>query len=146
MLRNAVGGSRDMYLTSTSDFVHFSAPQKLGEGTWKLEACPMDGGSLVNDHGRMISAWRRGTEVFLAEPGHAEMSLGEGHDVAMAAGPKGAYVMWAAKEGIELMRPGAKSAVQIAGEGGFPNLVALEDGGMLAAWEEKGTIRVERLP
>ena len=90
---NALGGSRDMYLTTTGDFVHFSPPQKIGEGTWKLAACPKDGGSLVNDHGRMVSAWRRGPQVFLAEAGHVETSLGEGHDVAMAAGARGAYVM-----------------------------------------------------
>jgi len=146
MWRNALAGSRDMYVAKTSDFVHFSAPQKVGQGTWKLEACPMDGGSLVNDHGRMLSAWRRETAVFVDEPGKAEVRVGEGHDVALEVGAKGAYVMWAGKAGIELLRPGAKAPETLAGEGGFPAMVALDDGAMLAAWEEQGTIRVERLP
>ena len=51
-----------------------------------------------------------------------------------------------AKEGIELKKPGAKAPSAISTGGGFPALVALQDGGMLAAWEEKGANHVERLP
>ena len=46
MWRNALNGSRDFYVTSSTDGVHFTAARKLGTGTWKLDACPMDGGGF----------------------------------------------------------------------------------------------------
>jgi len=47
MWRNWLGGSRDLYLSTSRDGRTFSAAQKLSTGTWKLNACPMDGGSLA---------------------------------------------------------------------------------------------------
>ena len=45
MFRNFLNGSRDMYLLQSSDAGQmFGTAQKVGEGTWKLNACPMDGG------------------------------------------------------------------------------------------------------
>jgi hypothetical protein len=45
------------------------AEEKLGSGTWKLNACPMDGGGLTSAGGRTVTAWRRNGEIFMAEPG-----------------------------------------------------------------------------
>lgn len=51
--RNRLNGSRDIYHTSSTDKGKtFTVPQKLGQGTWKLQGCPMDGGGLaVNERG-----------------------------------------------------------------------------------------------
>ena len=108
MWRNALAGNRDLYVSHSPDGVRFSAAQKLGKQSWALNACPMDGGGLAIDHGRVISAWRRGNEVFLAEPGLPESRLGEGKDVAIALGRKGAYVAWSGSRGVEAQAPGAK--------------------------------------
>lgn len=43
--RNLVQGARDLYATETTDGLHFSPARKLGQGTWMLNGCPMDGGS-----------------------------------------------------------------------------------------------------
>jgi hypothetical protein len=146
MWRNALNGSRDLYLAHTSDGVHFSAAQKLGEGTWKLEACPMDGGGVTVEHGNVYSAWRRGTDIYLASPGRPEIKIGQGKDVSIAAGQKGAYVVWSGPHGIEMHAPDSNASVALANEGAYPNVVTMPDGSVLAAWETKGSIHVERLP
>ncbi len=148
MWRNVVAGSRDLYLAHSSDGARFSAAQKLGEGTWKLDACPMDGGALGIDHGQVVSAWRRGSDIFLAQPGRPELLLGRGKDVAMAIGRKGPYVVWTSPSGLQLRAPGAADATHMSSTAGaaYPNLTSLPNGSVLAAWEEKGAIRVEKLP
>jgi len=145
MFRNVLAGSRDFYLTHADDGVHFSAPEKLGEGTWKINACPMDGGGIVFDHGQLVTAWRRELEIFLDRPGAPETRIAEGKDVAIAAGAKGTYLVWSTAHGIEALAPGAKASVKLSEEGAVPVVASLPDGSALAAWEEKGSVRVEKL-
>jgi hypothetical protein len=77
MWRNWLSGSRDMYLTaSTDDGQTFDSAQKLGTATWPLNGCPMDGGSLVVDRkGTPFTAWRRGTTIYTASPKTSETLL-----------------------------------------------------------------------
>jgi hypothetical protein len=144
MWRNALGGARDLYLATSSDGIHFNDPKKLGDGTWKLDACPMDGGGLAIHNGRVISAWRRDGEIFLAEPGKPESRIGKGKDVAIAAGNKGTYVAWSNGAAVEILAPGASQPTQLSTGGAFVNLAALPDGSALAAWEANGTIQIHR--
>lgn len=145
MWRNALAGSRDLYVASSPDGAQFSSPQKVGKGTWKLNACPMDGGGLAFDHGQLISAWRREGDVFLAPPGKPESKIGSGKDVAIAAGHKGVYVAWSEGTGLAILRPGAANPVPLTSDGSFMNLTALPDGAVLAAWEVKGSIETRRI-
>lgn len=80
MFRNWLGGSRDMYLATSSDGgKRFAPAQKLGRGTWPLDACPMDGGMLaVRPDGTVDTVWRRGNSVFMCVPGRPELELGPG--------------------------------------------------------------------
>ncbi|HLX46448.1 MAG TPA: sialidase family protein [Bryobacteraceae bacterium] len=143
--RNAVGGSRDMYVSSSRDGVQFGAPQKAGNGTWKLNACPMDGGGIAVDHGQVVSAWRREGEVFLAPAGKPETKIGAGKDVAIAAGRKGAYVAWSNGPAIEIQVPGTSAPAPLASNGSYVNLAALPDGSVLAAWEANGVIETRKV-
>ena len=68
MWRNAVGGSRDFYVMRLRDGKPVSGAVKQGQGTWKLEACPMDGGGIAVRDGQIASAWRREHDV---DPGRA---------------------------------------------------------------------------
>ncbi len=54
-------------------------------------------------------------------------------------------MIWSSMTGIQLLAPGAKTSVKIANDGGFPAIAALADGSALAAWEQNGSIRIERL-
>ena len=106
MWRNWLAGSRDMYLARSRDGVTFSKPEKLGTGTWQLNACPMDGGGLVISQNRVVTAWRREHEIFLASPGEKEVGIGEGVDVALAAAPSGVYAIWSTPTGIRALTAG----------------------------------------
>jgi hypothetical protein len=143
MYRNWLKGSRDMYLTRSSDGIHFSKPEKLGNGTWPLNACPMDGGGLAVSNDKIVTAWRRDESVFLAEPGHPETQLGMGKDVALAAAGNQTYVAWTSGTAIEVW--GGGKVTELAKDGAFASLVGLPEGGALAAWEENGGIRVRKL-
>jgi hypothetical protein len=146
MWRNWLAGSRDMYLVRSRDGVSFSQPQKLGTGTWKLNACPMDGGGLAVFENRIVTAWRRDHEIFLASPGAKEVPLEEGVDVTIAAGQAGAYAVWSTSAGIRALVPGEKNPITLAAKGSFPNVVALSDGHALAAWEDEGKIVIRQVP
>ncbi|HTM14889.1 MAG TPA: sialidase family protein [Bryobacteraceae bacterium] len=144
MWRNWLEGSRDMYLTRSRAGAEFSPPEKLGMGTWKLKGCPMDGGGIVISRQRVFTAWRREGTVYLAEPRGHETALGQGKDLAVAAGPKGVYVAWVSASRIELRRPDA-ALMTLSSDGAFPALAVLSDGAVLAAWQEKDGITTRRV-
>ncbi len=146
MWRNWLAGARDMYLTRSRDGRTFSAPEKLGTGTWQLNACPMDGGGIVMTQGKIVTAWRRGHEIFLAVPGEKEVAIAEGADVAVAAASEGVYAIWSTGGGIKALLPaksGKREPISIAEKGAFPSIIAFSDGRALAAWEQDGKIQVQ---
>ncbi|HVW10007.1 MAG TPA: sialidase family protein [Bryobacteraceae bacterium] len=143
MFRNWLSGSRDLYLARSGDGVHFSVPRKLGTGTWKINACPMDGGGVAVSGTGVVTAWRREHSVFVDRPGQPEKEVGKGTDVAIAANARGAYVMWTTPDSIEILTPGATAARALGSKGAFPAVAAFADGGAVAAWESDGRILVE---
>ncbi len=94
--RNALGGARDMYVAESRDGgKSFGAAQKLGRGTWMLNACPMDGGMLsVSPTGTVTTFWRRDGEIFSCQPGSEEKSLGVGQQGWVASTADGPYFVW----------------------------------------------------
>jgi hypothetical protein len=143
MWRNWLDGSRDMYLAASHDGITFSKPEKLGTGTWKLNACPMDGGGLALVRGKIVSAWRRDHEIFLASPGSRETAIAEGVDVAVAGSPSGVYAIWSTPNGIQVLRPGKVAPITVGPKGAFPSIAAFPDGHAFVAWESDGKITVE---
>ncbi len=106
MWRNSLGGSRDLYMATSRNGRSFSAAQKIGSGTWKLNACPMDGGSLAfAPAGNWLAVWRRERTVFASEPSLPEKQL-----AANAVQPVVAYagklpiVLWEANGSLILQR------------------------------------------
>ncbi len=81
--------------------------------------------------------------MYLDEPGRPEQRLGEGKDVAVAAGAGQIAVLWIKESKLNAWSAG-KTRV-IAEQAAFPNLVALPGGGFLAAWEEDGAIKTQSL-
>jgi hypothetical protein len=74
LFRNSLDGSRDFYLATAKDGEHFEIA-KLGEGTWKLNACPMDGGGMSELQGNVLTIWRREGDLFIARPAATRKSL-----------------------------------------------------------------------
>lgn len=143
MFRNVAGGDRDMYLLRVQNGQILSGAEKLGTGSWQLDGCPMDGGGLAQSGNGILTAWRRGEDIFLAAPGEPEEKIGSGKDVALAAGDGTVYAVWNQAGEIEAR---VASRIQLLSKAGaFPVVAALPDGAALAAWEEDGTIKTQRL-
>ena len=144
MWRNVVDGSRDLYAMWLRGGKPASDAVKQGSGTWKLNACPMDGGGVAVRDGRVWSAWRREHNVYLAEPAKPERDLGAGENIALAMTARGAWAVWSTANGIQALTPCAAVPHQLSPAGAFPSIVALPAGGALAAWEDGQAIAVHR--
>jgi hypothetical protein len=143
MWRNCVDGARDFYLVHSKDGRRLSKPMKLGDGTWKINACPMDGGGLAHEGRRTMTVWRREMDLFMAEPGKPESKLGEGKDPAVAASEGRVYVAWVSGGKLELWRDGKTEP--LAENGVMPSIAPLPAAGVLAVWEKDGGISVQRI-
>ena len=155
MWRNAIEGSRDMWLTTRAKgATQFTAARKLGEGTWKIVGCPMDGGRILALGGGHFGAvWQRNGEVFISRGEGTEVNLGKGKQpVAVHTGNAPPTVIW--QQGADLVSLASlhgSEPVKHVSDGRFPSVVALPGGkGVLLAYERgpaKGatTVTVERL-
>ncbi len=143
MWRNALDGARDMYMTTSANGEAFSKPSKLGNGTWPLKACPMDGGGLAIANGKVVTAWRRDGKIFLAEPGQPEQEIGTGKDVALAINGKKTYAVWTSGTKLQTWVNG--KVEELAPEGGFASVAPLASGGALVAWEQSGAIQIRQI-
>ncbi len=105
----------------------------------------MDGGGIVRDGAKTVTAWRREEDIYVDEPGKAEQKVGTGKDVAIAARGDRVYALWVSgADGFEAWNESGMPET-IAKAAAFPSVVALPGGGFLAAWEAGGTVRVEAL-
>lgn len=143
MFRNVMGDARDLYLLHWEPGNPPSEAQKVGTGSWILNACPMDGGGLAQRGDEIATAWRRDKTVYLTEAGNKEVAIGEGKDVAAAMGSRGAYAAWTGANGIELHEPGQKTSRSLSPSGAFPAMATLSNGSVLVAWEEGGRIETK---
>jgi hypothetical protein len=140
MFRNSMQGARDLYLAVSQDTGQTFHATKLGQGTWPINACPMDGGGLSLLGGDAITAWRRNSEIFIARPGgKREESLGTGRNPAVALRKTGYYAVWTSSEGVVARVPGRAAPYVLAKTGAFPSIAPA--GPLVAAWEDHGTIR-----
>ncbi len=147
MFRNELDGARDEYVIRSKDRgATFEKAQKLGSGTWQLNACPMDGGDLAADkRGNIISVWRREKTIYTAFDSRTEQKLGSGKDASVAVGHQGTYAVWTAPQGLVVRRPGSPVALLLDPKGGFGQLVPMTDGAVIAAWETPDGIAVDVL-
>lgn len=142
--RNSLAGARDMYLAASEDGGKtYSKAQKLGTGTWPLNACPMDGGAVsVDGAGKFVTTWRRDKAVFLfAEGNPEEQNLGPGEQPWVVATAEGPFAVWLKKRGEAalLLSPGKTDAVELAPHARDPVLAIAPSGRgpLVAAWETR---------
>lgn len=141
MWRDAVGGARDMYLARSTDGGRsFEPAAKLGVGTWPIEVCPMDGGSIApGPDGRVLTAWMRDGRFYSAEPGEPERLLGPGVQGWAAWGPGGPYLAWLDRRPGRLLAllPGAEGPIELFRSANDPSVSAPigAEGPVVVAWE-----------
>ena len=126
MFRNLIDGNRDMYMVPWG-----GTAIKLGRESWKLNACPMDGGDMTWEApGKLLTAWRRDKQVFLARPGAAEELLGTGRQPILV----GRWAAWTEGKTLWLKQP--DGAIQKVSEmASFVSAIARPQGGILLAWD-----------
>ncbi len=140
MFRNSVSGARDMYLATSGDGGRtFSPASKLGEGTWRLDACPMDGGALdIAPNGDVKTFWRREGTLYACSPGAPERMIAEGKQGWVAASDKGDFLAWTEGRRILASTP-SERVIELSEQGNDAVLAASPDRKLiLAAWAEAG--------
>ncbi len=139
--RNALAGSRDMYMATSSDGgKSFGKASKLGSGSWPLKACPMDGGGIACSGENFVTIWRRDKSIYLFATGDGEeRRLGSGEQPWIALAKEGPYSIWLAKRGgaALVLTPAGTSAVRLAEHAADPVIAAGPNGQgpVVAAWE-----------
>jgi hypothetical protein len=145
MFRNWLDGNRDLYLIQSSDGGNsFGQAQKLGNGSWPLNGCPMDGGGLViNKNGNAETVWNRKGTIYACEPGKEEKKLGEGKNCTMElVNGKNVYA-WVTNGHVIVMKPqGMKKDL---GQGQLPILKAVNNEHVLCVFENDKQIHKEVL-
>ena len=141
MFRNWLKGSRDLYLlTSLNGGQTFSEARKLGNGTWPLKGCPMDGGGLTVDNKNVIhTAWQRDGIVFYAEPGKPEEKIGEGRSVSMS----GQLISWEKGSELIVRRTSGEKKNLVAGTA--LKVFEFDNKSILAVWEIDNHIAYQML-
>jgi hypothetical protein len=132
-----------MYLSVSNDGGKtFAKAEKLGVGSWPLDHCPMDGGSLaVLVDGKVATIWRREKSIyFLRSRDAGEFELGLGEQPWVTASDRGPIAVWLRKRGNALLlwQPGRNEPIELAKAARDPIIAA---GGprneiVVAAWEE----------
>jgi photosystem II stability/assembly factor-like uncharacterized protein len=147
MFRNSVEGNRDMYLVRSDDGGKtFGPATKAGTGSWKLNACPMDGGGLqVGKDGAAVAVWRRESTVYLSTSSNPEQLIGPGRQPVVAETPAGPVLAWTEGRTLKALRPGQKEAVTLDHDAAFPSIVASPAVGVVLAWERGGTVVVNKI-
>lgn len=132
MFRNWLRGSRDLYLTtSTNSGNTFSEARKLGIGTWPLKGCPMDGGGIsIDSENNIHTAWQREGVVYYAEPGKPEEKIGDGRSV----GVTGNVITWARGSDLAIRKINGEEL--LVGEGSALKAIELKNNSILAVWEK----------
>ena len=141
--RNELDGNRDMFLAKSEDSGKtFGGAEKLGIGSWKLNACPMDGGDLtVAADGSPLTVWRRNQQIFATDVAGRmrERLLDSGEQPSIAANGKGHYLVWLNRRGGDLMlsTPNSVTPARLSEPAADPMIAASRsiDGPVVLVWE-----------
>lgn len=140
MFRNWLQGNRDLYLvTSTDGGASFGNAQKLGNDSWRLDGCPMDGGGVaVNDDGKVQTVWRRKNIIYSDVPGNKETELATGRNCTLVSFNDHFIYAWSDSATIKLLLPGGRE--QTLGNGLLPVLTPVDQKHVICVWENEKQI------
>ena len=140
MFRNYLHGNRDLYLAQSNDGgTSFNEAEKLGNGNWKLNGCPMDGGGLaVDNEGRIQTVWRRKGKIFAAVPGMTEKEMGEGKSCTIETVNNKKVYAWVENGNIIFINA-VGNKLQL-GRGNLPVLKSIGNEQVICIWENEKEI------
>ncbi|NRF40104.1 hypothetical protein [Pedobacter foliorum] len=139
--RNWLLGSRDIYYTSSSNKGKtFTKPLKSGNGTWKLDGCPMDGGGLsISDKGLISAAWQRNGDIYYWTENQTEKKVATGRGVTMTQNSDNPMIAWQEKGNVMVMNLNKNTSKEI-GKGSSIRLYTLNNAKLLCVWEDDKNI------
>lgn len=142
MFRNWLNGSRDLYLiTSKNKGQVFGDASKLGNGTWPLNACPMDGGGLTfNTDNAINTTWQRQGMVYFCKPGGNEKEIGKGRDCSIAPDKNGPIIALTSGDVIEYRNVQTNKQTTV-GKGAYLKTLTLPGNRILCVWEDANHIQ-----
>ena len=145
MFRNWLKGNRDLYVVESQDGGDtFGQAQKLGNGSWKLNGCPMDGGGLaINKNGEIQTVWRREGKIYSDEPGKAEKQVGEGRSCSIETINNKDIYAWTEKENIIVTKPDGQKVN--LGKGTLPILRTIDNDKVICIWQTESEIHASVL-
>lgn len=140
LFRNNLQGNRDIYLIHSADGGNkFEPAIKMGQGSWKLDGCPMDGGGLsIGKNKAPQTVWNRKGTIYAASPGIEEKAIGTGKSCTMASADGKNIYAWQENGGIVVLMP--SGIKKILGNGGLPVLKSLGSNQVLCVWENEKKI------
>lgn len=139
MFRNWLNGNRDLYLISSNDGGNnFGEAGKLGESSWALNGCPMDGGAIaLSQKDKPQTVWRRHDTIFACEPGKKEIAIGRGAGCTIDNFNDKTLYVWNEAGNIVCLLPGGTK--KDLGKGSNPAIKAVGDK-LTCIWESAGEI------
>lgn len=144
MWRNAIDGNRDLWFAKrTGNSGGFTHHTMLGDASWALKGCPMDGGALFAVGENFGTVWQRAGEIFFARPGDGERKLAKGTQPVALATAKRSVAVW--QQGKDLWSCSLEegSAATLLTKGAqFPALVAVPGSDRVLVAYEQGTAAV----
>ena len=143
MYRNWLRGNRDLYLIESADGGNtFGQAKKLGNDSWTLNGCPMDGGGLViNNNGLVETVWRRKSTIYACLPGQAETPIGEGRNCTIEAINGKSVYAWTEKGEVAILKPENRKI--LLGKGSLPVIKAINNEKVICVWENEKQIRFQ---
>jgi hypothetical protein len=139
MFRNWLNRNRDLYLAHSPDGGKtFRQAQKLGNGSWHLNGCPMDGGAIALNNGKPETVWRRHNEIYACEPGQSEKEIGAGKNCTIeTVNGKNLYAWTENGDVVVLKSQGLKKYL---GKGSLPVIKAINNEHIICVWENEKQI------
>jgi len=140
MFRNWIKGNRDLYLIeSNNSGSDFGQAKKLGDDSWALDGCPMDGGALViNPSGSLQTVWRRKNKIYNCIPGQHEQEIGEGKNCTIEYANGEDVYAWT--ENGEIIITTAKQKINV-GKGSIAIIKSNGNKQVICIWENERKIR-----
>src|SRR5262249_16454933 len=110
-------------------------------GTWPLQACPMDGGSILKTaDGSVHTLWRRENNLYFSTNDGAEQSVSKGRNpILIDGGAAGLVTVWHQDNSLQAAPiNNLLDRASIAPEADEPNAAVTADGSIFLVWQDRG--------
>ncbi|MGF7079079.1 hypothetical protein [Mucilaginibacter sp. UYCu711] len=146
MFRNWLNGSRDLYVTRSSDNgLTFAAAQKTGIDTWKVNGCPMDGGGLrISPANAVQTVWQRKGNIYYATSNKPETYLAKGRTCSISGSGTNPLITYQNRDTLNMIAFPQKTP-RMVGTGGYLKAVPVNSAANLFVWEQNNQIKYRRM-